>query len=156
MNQANTVVNALVAAEAAQAAGPIIGGVVGGASGLIAAVAAVGGSTVGILYLLNQLNQPNSAGLTTANLVKLLVPGANVLEQLDPAVVAQLNSVNLAKLTSIPAIQAALPMLRNLPPPVLPSPEQVLGALHSLPPPPQLPPPPVVCGPWIGFFQPCI
>ena len=127
MNQANAVVNALVAAQASQAAGPIIGGVVGGASGLISAVAAVGGTGVSLVFLLNQLNQLNSTGsLTTANLVTLLVPGANVLEQLDPAVVAQLNSVNLAKLTSIPAIQAALPMLRNLPPPVLPSPQQVL------------------------------
>jgi hypothetical protein len=158
MDQANQVMNALIAAEATQAAGPIIGGVVGGASGLVAAVASGG---VGLVYLLTQLNQlNNTGGLTTANLVKLLVPGANVLEQLDPAVVAQLNSVNLAKLTSIPGIQAALPSLlpalRNLPPPVLPSPEQVLGALHSLPPPPPLPPPPVICGPWIGFWQPCI
>lgn len=157
MNQANAVVNALVAAQASQAAGPIIGGVVGGASGLISAVASLGGTGVTLVFLLNQLNQLNNTGnLTTANLVKLLVPGANVLEQLDPAVVAQLNSVNLSKLTSIPAIQAALPMLRNLPPPVLPSPQQVLEALHNLPPPPPLPPPPVICGPWIGWWLPCI
>jgi hypothetical protein len=157
MNQANAVVNALVAAQAAQASGPIIGGVVGGISGLIATVAAVGGTGVSLLYLLNQLN--STGGLTNANLVSLLVPGASVLQQLDPAVTAQLNSVNLAKLASAPALQASISALRSLPPPALPSPEQVLGALHSLPPPPPppaLPPPPVICGPSIGFFTPCI
>ncbi len=174
-NQAYAIVNSVVAAESAQVASPIISGVVGGASGLVGAVGSLGASAVTLVVLLNELNNGAGGGLTTANLVAMLIPGAGVIEQLDPALVAQLNTVDLAqllrsvdvaklnpadltKLTSVPAIQAAL---RNLPPPnlaALPSPEQVLAVLHSLPPPqlPPLPPPPVICGPWIGFWQPCI
>ena len=158
MNQANAIVNALVAAQSAQAASPIISGVVGGASGLVGAVGSLGASAVSLVVLLNELKNGTPGGLTTANLVSLLIPGANVIEQLDPQLTAQLNSVDLAKLTSVPAIQAAL---HSLPPPnlaALPSPDQVLAGLRSLPPPqlPPLPPPPVICGPWIGFWQPCI
>jgi hypothetical protein len=160
INQGYAIVNGVVAAESVQAAGPIIGGVVGGASGLVGAVGGVGGSALNILVTLEELRN-GTGDPTTANLISLLIPQVRVLQQLDPQLTAQLNSINLAKLTSVPAIQAALPALRNLPPPnlaALPSPEQVLAGLRTLPPPqlPPLPPPPVICGPWIGFWQPCI
>ena len=159
LNQAYALVNGVVGADvAASTIGPITSGVLG-AAGI---VAGVGGSGLNALITLAYLNRLNGSGTGSD-----LAGAAKLVSMLAPIVgTAQLPAVNLpalpANLRALPGLAAtALPGVALPPPPSIPTLVAGLTALPPpqlppLPPPPQLPSPPAVCGPWIGFFRPCI
>jgi hypothetical protein len=159
LNQAYALVNGVVGADVAAATvGPITSGVLG-AAGI---VAGVGGSGLNALITLAYLNRLNGSGIGSD-----LAGAAKLVSMLAPIVgTAQLPAVNLpalaANLRALPGFAAtALPGVALPPPPSIPTLVAGLRALPPpqlppLPPPPQLPSPPVLCGPWIGFFRPCI
>ena len=159
LNQAYALVNGVVGADvAAGTIGPITSGVLG-AAGI---VAGVGGSGLNALITLAYLNRLSGSGTGSdvagaAKLVSMLAPTVGT---------AQLPAVNLpalpANLPALPGLAAtALPGVALPPPPSIPALVAGLRALPPpqlppLPPPPQLPSPPVLCGPSMGFFRPCI
>jgi hypothetical protein len=159
LNQAYALVNGVVGADvAAGTIGPITSGVLG-AAGI---VAGVGGSGLNALITLAYLNRLNGSGTGSD-----LAGAAKLVSMLAPTVgTAQLPAVNLpalpANLRALPGLAAtALPGVALPPPPSIPALVEGLRALPPpqlppLPPPPQLPSPPVLCGPSIGFFRPCI
>jgi hypothetical protein len=159
LNQAYALVNGVVGADvAASTIGPITSGVLG-AAGI---VAGVGGSGLNALITLAYLNRLNGSGTGSD-----LAGAAKLVSMLAPTVgTAQLPAVNLpalpANLPALPGLAAtALPGVALPPPPSIPALVAGLRALPPpqlppLPPPPQLPSPPVLCGPSMGFFRPCI
>jgi hypothetical protein len=159
LNQAYALVNGVVGADvAASTIGPITSGVLG-AAGI---VAGLGGSGLNALITLAYLNRLNGSGTGSD-----LAGAAKLVSMLAPTVgTAQLPAVNLpalpANLRALPGLAAtALPGVALPPPPSIPALVAGLRALPPpqlppLPPPPQLPSPPVLCGPSMGFFRPCI
>jgi hypothetical protein len=159
LNQAYALVNGVVGADvAASTIGPITSGVLG-AAGI---VAGLGGSGLNALITLAYLNRLNGSGTGSD-----LAGAAKLVSMLAPTVgTAQLPAVNLpalpANLPALPGLAAtALPGVALPPPPSIPALVAGLRALPPpqlppLPPPPQLPSPPVLCGPSMGFFRPCI
>ncbi|MGO9155872.1 hypothetical protein [Mycobacterium sp.] len=162
LNQAYALVNGVVGADvAASTIGPITSGVLG-AAGI---VAGVGTSGLNLLVTLAYLNRLNGSGTSSnlagaAKLFSLLAPTVGTAQL--PAVSVQALAANLPALPVLSVLSAAaLPAVAL---PALPSVPALVAGLKTLPPPqlpplpplPQLPPPPVLCGPAIGFFRPCI